>query len=625
MGYSYPSINGVIVNDAPYTAWDLNAEIPGAYQWQFENNATKKNPAHYLFGCTGTPAVTYDANGKVVATVHTGVDFTGIESTDGDTYKAAFNKWFDKENFSLNTVSPAKGLSIKVKDLVSSIKVFLPQFSNGFETVTEVTRLDAAAMSAWARDNNIDVTKIFFWWIMDKSGNVVVYIEGWQKVAPVAPVVTRGDIATGYVEVQGTQSVKNPAVRDEALIAATVSGILEPAVLKDGKITGGNTIEAISFEWTGIATEENHKAIDLDDFHFGRTDDCDKINWNAVVKYTVPTDAQRVYDIQNDCIVTGLYDNHSHNADEPEVCDLIKKVTFPIDATKIAMPTWEDIKIPTGLEEAEFVLKCHDSTVTGTGLPCGCTYNVNGTIMSFNFALTDWEKQLIIDAANAYYAYHPTVTYIEVEFWDSNTTKYQFQVEVYAYARVTAVTNQYGHTSFVLAGVEYAADVVGAFIQSAYTGAGFDLTGADRPIDAPYMDTEVNVIANAANPEFGVIWTAKDIMKDANGNLVYLPWDATLGYKVTGTQKNIPAGSKVSNYFGGLYDPMGGTIAAPGTLASAVTYDAIWFDLVPSAVIGVNWHAVFPATPAPVPVTIYALAPVNDVTFLKYYFLNSRP
>jgi len=476
---------------------------------------------------------------------------------------------------------------------------------------------------------------------MDKSGNVVVYINfnSAKNVTPVAPVINRGDIAAGYVEVQGTQSVKNPAVRDEALIKATVSGILEPAVLVENKdrftITGGNTIEAISFEWDGIATEENHKAIDLDDFHFGRTDDCDKVNWNAVVKYTVPAEAQRVYDIRNDCIITGLYDNHSHNAEDPEVCDLIKKVTFPIDATKIAMPTWADMQIPTGFEAAEYVLECHDSTVTGTGLPCGCTFNVEGTVASFNFGLTEWEKQFVIDALNAYYAYHPTVTYIEVEFWDSNATMYQFQVEVYAYARVTSVTDVYGHTNFILAGIEYAADVVGAYIMPAWAGAGFDYTGADRPIDAPYMDTEVNVIANAANPEFGVIREEKGIVTDTKGEMYLIHWDSKLGYKYTGKTSTIPAGKVAATAFlGGLWTPDGTILAAAGTtVAAPIAYEGVWFDLVPSAVTGVNWHAVFPAYPSippifsatVVPVTIHKVAPPNDVTFLEYYYKNSRP
>jgi len=132
MGYSYPSINGVIVNDARYAAWELDAEIPGAYQWQWEINS--KNTAHYLFGCsTDVPGY---------------AGFVGLDSTTEDTYKAAFNKYFDKENFSKEVVSPEKVLSIKVKDLVSSIKVFLVTADATRETVKEVERVDAAALSA---------------------------------------------------------------------------------------------------------------------------------------------------------------------------------------------------------------------------------------------------------------------------------------------------------------------------------------------------------------------------------------------------------------------------------------------------------------------------------------------
>jgi hypothetical protein len=624
MGYSYPSINGVIVNDAPYTAWDLNAEIPGAYQWQFENS--KKNTAHYLFGCTGTTAVRYDANGKMTGITYTGADFTGIESTDGDTYKAAFNKWFDKENFSLNSVSPAKGLSIKVKDLVSSIKVFLPIFDENHEKTIEVTRLDAAAMSAWARDNGIDVTKIYFWWILDKSGNAVVYIYGEKKVTPVAPVVTRGDIAEGYVEVKGTRSIKNPAVRDEALIKTTISGIIEPAVLKDGKITGGDTIEAISFEWDGIATQENHNAIDLDDFHFGRTDDCDKINWNATIKYTTPWTADRIYDVNDTCIVTGLYDNHSHNADDPAACDLIKKVTFPIDATKIAMPDWIDIQIPAAVkEEITEVLKCHDSTVTGTGLPCECTFERDRSVAAFNFLMADWEKRAVTDIFNRWYAYNPTVSYLDILFYDSNTTKYEFQVEVYAYAVVKADTDEYGHTEFVLDTVKYAADVVGANITSAWFGTGFAFDGSNRPIDAPYMDTEVNVIANAALPEFGVIFDMEAPMAMPNGELVYVPYTTNLGYKYVGRTGKIPAGSKVNGWYGGLRLPNGVVFAAPGTVAADITYEEVWFDLVTSAPFFTQWHAWFAAFPFAFPVLTRDVLNPNDLTFLAYYYKNSRP
>lgn len=613
MGYSYPSINGVIVNDAPYTAWELNAEIPGAYQWQYEINS--KNTPHYLFGCTDTADPKYDANGRFTEIKLKGVDFTGIESTDSDTYKKAFNKYFDKENFSLNYVSKAKGLTIKVKDLVSSIKVFLPEFSDGYETVKEVTRLDAAAMNAWVRDNKIDVTSIYFWWIMDKSGNVVVYLRGEPIKEKVPDVIE--EIAAGYVEVTSSWNLKNRGDRDAALIKATVSGIKKDAKLVEDNtsptgtgytIKGGDEIKQISFEWEGAVTGENHRAVDLDDFHFGRTDDCDKINWNAVISYNTD-DPYRDYDdvkIKDECIVTGLYDNHSHDAEDPKVCDLIKSISFNIDAGKIKMPDWSKLELtdPDKTEVLKRAMQCHDGV--DPTLTCGCWFDKAETIAYTNFLMDPIEIQGAIDWLNWKYACAPAQTTINVKFWDSNATGYDLTVVVYAYAVAAAKTNVYGHTEFVFDHVEYAADVVKATI----TPSNFAPNAGNRPVDAEYMDLEVSTIAYDINPEFGLIVEYGAPIKNAAGKAAYIPVSSKLGYKYAGHKVKIAKDTVIAD--AGLTLP-DGTVLPKGALAADTEFEAVAFE----AMVG-------GALPTGTTTTVAKNVVLND-TFLAYYDVASIP
>lgn len=479
MGYSYPSINGVIVNDARYAARDLDKEIPGAYQWQWEINS--KNTPHYLFGCS-TDIVDY-------------AGFVGLDSKDEDTYKAAFNKYFDKENFSKYVVSPAKKLSINVKDLVSSIKVFLVTADATRETVKEVERVDAAAMSAWARDNGIKLDNLFFWWIMDKNGNVVVYID-YNSAKPVAPVLDYEDeVGTGLVDVKSSgaydtdeywfgESKNTTADTDEALISGTVSGIFDGTTDVLKKLTtlklrwtslvdvkAAETSDAEEGEATGNAAAEDeeeaetkvikvvpievlsHKEVDVKDFHFGRTGYCEKEN------FWFKLNGERIFDSIDangeDCVITEVYDAQNH---DETTCDLIQELTFDISSLEFEFPDY-DIVVVDEYQVPEGAIK-----LGYCGGGCICRVPANDTeieVMKY-YGLSADEIAELVAEANKLMAEQATTEDFTLTFRDSSDTTYEFTITLYIAPTVKAVTDPYGHTELVFDKFVYAVDFTDA-------------------------------------------------------------------------------------------------------------------------------------------------------------------
>ena len=481
MGYSYPSINGVIVNDAPYAAWELNGEIPGAYQWQWEINS--RSTPHYLFGCSDHIAGY--------------AGFVNLDSEDGDTYKAAFNKYFDKENFSKEVISAQKGLTIKVKDLVNSVKVFLVEADADDEKIIEVERVDAAALSMWARDNKIDLVNLYFWWIMDKDGNVVVYIN--RNAGKLVKYEDYQDeVGTGLVDVKSSgafdtdklwfgNSKNTEADTDEALISGKVIGTF------DGKTDLLKTLDSIALRWTYVvdteaaekadaeptvrAAEEepaeeaeeeaganwiavhdienlSHYEVDVKDFHFGRYGYCEKEN------FWFKLNGKRIYDSVDSngkaCVITEVYDAQDHDED---TCDLIQELTLNLGGLEVEYPDYDImvVNVSEVPENAKIIDYCDGG--------CACIVAIyDEEIVTGDYALTKEQKAAVVDEANEILAENAETQVFTIEFRDSSDTTYKFEVTLYIAATVKAETDKYGHTSLVFDKWVLSVDFTDAFI-----------------------------------------------------------------------------------------------------------------------------------------------------------------
>ena len=505
IGYSYPSISGWIVNDAPYEAYRLDTEIPAAYQWQ-NYYSIKNNTLHYMFGMRqtyfpGTPFM----NANDVAEPRNGNDDykklvwdAGIWSKDGDTWKAAMDLLFNGENFSKYVLSPDKGLGIQVKDLVKSLKVFLVDpdrydVNDNPLTIGEITKMDRDSMRKWIVDNNIDSSKLGFWYICDKEGNVVVYFNAdAAKYKVTHPEY--GVIDFGGVTVESNGSANNAGNKlwfgdgnaaptqpdtDTADIKVTLSG------LKGAHKGEYVNVSSIALKWVKNANTNldllSHREVDLKEFHFGRTGYCEKENF-----YFKVTDAAgnviRAYDYADtskNCVITEIYDAQKHDED---TCDLIQALEIPIGPVAInnpAVPT-KIALVPAGSVTPEPGIR-----VITCGGGCDCVIaEIPFVYDEGNFDLDELTVKNAIDTINAAYAAQPVVTNFSVYFRDSSDTEYTFDIAVSSWIKVKASVNAYGHWFVEFDSYQYNVEVTNATI----TGQNYDFT----TLQPSYKDLFVN-------------------------------------------------------------------------------------------------------------------------------------
>ena len=510
-GYSYPVIGDHVVNDRKILHGALNTLVPGSYLWQYEINPA--NVKHYNFGTGSIEAYAeLDADGKLTNTA-------GIYK-DKDAAKVLF----DKDLFSKEVVSAVKNLKdkdgnpIQVKGLVNSMKVYLV-YADKAGKINDLVKIDdAAALKTKLVGDKIDINtwtdreEFNYWWIMDKDGNVVIYMGAFAFDAYVAPPTPADpvELATAYIAVGGSYGDQNPHAGDErvalkaaaeepeaeypgydtALIKATISGY--KGLKADGLTkVAGDTLSSITFEWVGDATETNYNEVDKDDFHFGRYDDETLSLYNAYIQVDDAL-GTRVYDAKSACITTKTYSNFDHN--DASKSDLVKAYTF--DLAAFIKDTWTDLElgIDGEHEELTYVTEWCCDLCEEILDDCHLTYLDDSGIVYFNYDLSAAEIEAAIKAINeallsgdfvaSDYKQHeekadeeaegeapaeeepeeeeegfdPLAATIKVFFTDSNRVKYNFEIGLYKIPQVKAVTDKFGHTMVVLDKYIYAAD-----------------------------------------------------------------------------------------------------------------------------------------------------------------------
>lgn len=437
IGYTYPSITGWIVNDNPYTAFSMNEEIPGAYH----------SNRHYIFGSTFTAATPFR------------FDRAKVFSDNGDTWKAEIERLTKAENFSKNVFSPAKGLTITVKDLVNSIKFFLVDpdrydADGNPITIGEITKVDRDSLRKWIVDNDIDVATLDFWWISDTDGNVVVYFcadADIRFVAEVEEFTTSEAIvkSSGAYKTNfnwfGTRPDTKPDT-DTAAIKATLSGHIDEDGYPEDITSIGLTWGSDTKAGTCLVEKLSHHEVDVKDFHFGRKGYCEKENFFIRI-----TDADgkviRAYDYEDEdaknCIITEMYDAQAH--DETE-CDLIQTLEIPVGPMTINYPVLDDV---VGVE---FPAVTEDLIKFYCGGGCDCEIEVESDIYEiikdgftgrYDWTLSKEAAEAAAKKLNEEFA--PVETKFTVEFRDSSDTEYLFEITVFVKATYKAVVDAYGH------------------------------------------------------------------------------------------------------------------------------------------------------------------------------------
>ena len=300
-GYAYPSINGVIVNDARYDAVRLNLAVPGAYL----------SGAKYLFG-------------------------HGIVGTSADIL-------FSADKTSLEILSPYLApAGLKVKGLTGGTSVFLvstAEASDGTTKITEVNKISDKEFAAWVEDGNLDLTTMYFWYIHTIGGNTVYYIAADQNTLVTEKFTMAGSDAL-VVETADPAEINNGATDvDTALIKVTADGVRT----KFNDVVIGATIDTLTFYFDDnlldphgfTITGEDHNAIFLDSFEFGDDNQCKANNWNTNVWNN--TNVADEYDRVVGTLASIPYAPHGTDGSK---CDLIQGI-------KIAIPGGTVLTFPT--------------------------------------------------------------------------------------------------------------------------------------------------------------------------------------------------------------------------------------------------------------------------------------